>query len=163
MATLILALLLAPAHAAPGDEAALWSAMYLTAQAAIDAGGLAQSRATSPEIRNLATLVVRDYGEFDRRLRALAASSGIVLADGPKPARVQFEELRSLQGGGFDRKFLNFSYGAADVLHKQMLDAERQSHNDALRDVIALFDRIVQQDQFLSGWCLGHCVQRGRR
>jgi predicted outer membrane protein len=163
MAPLVLLLFLAPAHAASADEAALWSAMHLTAQAAIDAGGLAQSRAASPEIRNLGKLVVGDYGEFDGRLRALAASAGINLADGPKPARGQFGELEQLQGVEFDRKFLNFSYGAADVLRKQMHDAARRDQNPSLHDLITLFERILWQDQFLSGWCLGHCVPRESR
>jgi predicted outer membrane protein len=163
MAPLILALFLAPAYSAPADDVALWSAMHLTAQAAIDAGGLAQSHAASPEIRNLGALVVRDFRDFDGRLRALAATARIPLPDGPKPARVQFGELEHLRGVEFDRKFLNFSYGAAELLRKQMHAAERQSHNASLHDVVGLFDRIVWQDQFLSGWCLGHCVQRENR
>jgi predicted outer membrane protein len=163
MKKLLLALLLVSVPAVFADDSALWSTMHLTAQAAIDAGRLAQSRAVSPEIRNLGSLVVHDDSEFDRRLRALAASGGIALVDGPKPGRMQFEELQRLQGGDFDRKYLNFSYGASATLRKQMQDAVQQSHNSSLRDLIDLFDRIVWQGQFLSGWCLGHCVQRSGR
>src|SRR5690349_10241052 len=105
MAMLLLMLFLQ--SSTPFDEAASWNAIHLTAQAAIDAGNMAQSRATSPEIRNLARLAVRDAGDLDRRLKTLAGEAGILLTDGPKPARVQFEELRSAQGEDFNRKFLN--------------------------------------------------------
>jgi hypothetical protein len=156
MAALLLILVL---QSSAPDEAALWTTIHLTAQAAIEAGNLAQSRAGSPDIRNLGKLVVRDQGELDRRLQKLAAAAGIALVDAPKPARVQFEELRGLQGDDFNRKFLNFSYGACDVLRKQMADAVQRTHSASLRDLIAVFDPIVWQDQFLSGWCLGHCLK----
>ncbi len=160
---LILTLLLAFAQPALAEDPAVWSAMHLTAQAAMDGASLAKSRAASPEIRNLGTLTARDLGDFDRRLRALAASAGIPLADAPKPAREQFEELLHTEDGSFDRKFLNFNYGANSVLRKQMHEAAGKTGSAALRDLIALFDEIVRQDEFLSGWCLGHCVQRSPR
>jgi predicted outer membrane protein len=159
MAAWVLVLFFASLPARPADdEAALWSAIHLTAQAAIDAGSLARSRAVSPEIRNLGSLVVRDDDELDRRLRALSAKAGIALADGPKPGKIQFEELQKLQGVDFDRKFLNFTYGASEALLRQMHDGAQRSGYAPLRDLIALFDHVVRQDQFLSGWCLGHCV-----
>jgi len=163
MAILLPALLFVLSLPVYADDATLWSTMHLTAQAAIDAGSLAKSRAVSPEIRNLGLLVVRDAGEFDRRLQALAATAHIPLSDGPKPARVQFSELEQLRGVEFDRKFLNFSYGATETLRKQMHNAAQQIQNASLQDLVELFDRIVSQDQFLSGWCLGHCVPRSKR
>ena len=53
-----LALVLVTATAPVSDEAATWSAIHLTARAAIEAGGLAQTRAKSPEVRNLGRLVI---------------------------------------------------------------------------------------------------------
>jgi predicted outer membrane protein len=159
MTALLLMFLMAPTTTA--DEAGLWSAIHLTAQAAIDAGSLAQSNAVSPEIRNLGKLVVRDAAELDRRLTTLAATAGIVLAEQPKPGKTQLEELRD-QSADFDRKFLNFNYAATDALRKKMHDCARQTGNARLRDLIVTFDPIIKEDQFLSGWCLGHCVSRQR-
>ena len=158
-ALLLMFLIAAPTIA---DETGRWSAIHLTAQAAIDAGSLAQSHAASPEIRNLGKLVVRDAGEFDRRLKKLAAAAGIVLAEQPKPGKTPLEELRGDQSTDFDRKFLNFNYAATDVLRKQMQDCAQRTGNARLRDLIATFDPIIKEDQFLSGWCLGHCVSRPR-
>src|ERR1051326_4099515 len=134
------------------DEAGLWSAVHLTAKAAIDAGSLAQSRAVSPEIRNLGKLVVRDAGELDRRLTTIAAAAGIGLAEQPKPGQTQFEELRADQSADFDRKFLNFNYAVTEALRKQMHDCAQQTGNARLHDLVATFDPIIKEDQFLSGW-----------
>jgi predicted outer membrane protein len=160
MVPLLLTFVLGTARERSGDETSPWNAMHLVSQAAIEAGSLAQQRATSPEIRNLGRLMVRDNSAFDRRLSALATARGIQLAEGPKPARIQFEELRGSHGVEFDRKFLNFGYAAAELLRKHMRDGAAQSGDASLRDLIAIFDPIIQQDEFLSGWCLGHCVSK---
>jgi predicted outer membrane protein len=139
------------------DETTLWNAIHLTAQAAMEAGSLAQARAVSPEIRNLGKLVVRDEGELDRRLKVLAEAAGIVLAEEPKPGKNQLQELKELQGVDFDRNFLNFSYGASETLRKRLTEGLK-SGDPSLRDLIAMFDPIIKQDEFLSGWCLGHCL-----
>jgi predicted outer membrane protein len=133
------------------SESARWTKIHLTALVAIDAGRLAETRAVSPEIRNLGKLTAYDAGELDRRLRELAAKSGITLAGSPKPAQAQFEELRQLQGVEFDRKFLNFNYGAAESLYRQLAN---------VRELSAIFEPIIRDDAQLSGWCLGHCVPR---
>ena len=83
MAALLLIFLITPPTIA--DETGLWSAIHLTAQAAIDGGSLAQSYARSPEVRNLGKLVVHDLGELDLRLKGLAAAAGIALTGEPKP------------------------------------------------------------------------------
>jgi predicted outer membrane protein len=155
-----LALLLTTSRPLAFDKTALLSAVHLTAQAGIEAGALAQSRAVSPEIRNLGRLVVHDNTDLDGRLLALAASEGIHLADGPRLGTEQLAELRGAQGTAFDRLFLNFNYGACEALRKQMRDAAAQLGRSPFAEIVALFDPIVQQDQFLSGWCLGHCVPR---
>jgi hypothetical protein len=155
-----LALLLTLSTPPVSNEAAAWSAIHLTARAAIEGGGLAQERAHSPEIRNLGQLAVRDNSELDRRLMILAAQAGILLADGPKPGKTQLVELYGPQGVAFDRKFLNFNFGASQTLRQKMREAAGLSGNSPLSDLAALFDPIIQQDQFLSGWCLGHCVPR---
>ncbi|GEM_PF-4031849 len=124
--------------------------LHLTALVAIDGGRLAESRAVSPEIRNLGKLTAYDAGELDRRLRDLAARSRVALADTPKPAQEQFEALRKLQGVEFDREFLKFNYGANETLRKQLAGVRE----------LAIFEPIIGQDAWLSGWCLGHCVPR---
>jgi len=155
-----LAFLLTASEAPAANEAAAFSAIHLTAQAAIQAGELAQARASSAEIRNLGRLVVRDDTELDRRLLGLAAKAGVQLADSPKPGEMQLAELGGLRGAIFDRKFLNFNYGASEALLKQMHDAAGQLALSPLMGLVAIFAPIIRQDQFLSGWCLGHCVPR---
>lgn len=155
-----MALLSIASSARSAHEAASWNSIHLTARAVIEAGALAQTRAHSPEIRNLGRLVVRDISELDRRLAALAAKAGIQLASGPIPGKIQLTELGSLHGGIFDRKFLNFNYGASEALLHHMRDAEGPPGRSALHELVAIFGPIVRQDQFLSDWCLAHCLPR---
>jgi predicted outer membrane protein len=162
MRALILGLFLLPttSRAQVSGETTAWSSIHLVSLVAIEAGRLAHTQANSPEVRNLGQLLVRDNIELDRRLTILAAKARLHLADGPKFGEKQLAELRSLQGAVFDRKFLNFTYGVSDALRQKMRDAAGNRGNSPVSDLAALFDPIIKQDQFLSGWCLGHCLPR---
>jgi hypothetical protein len=157
-----LSLPLLPGAAQAPRAAGDWGALHATISAAIAGASLAQSRAHSPEIRNLARLVIRDDGELDRRLRALGAQTGVRIPDVPDEDRASLAELNAADATSFDRRFLNYSYGVGATLRERMRAAAAPP-GSPLRALAALFDPIVWQDGLLARWCLGHCVtQVGR-
>jgi predicted outer membrane protein len=140
------------------DLGATLASIHALAQAEIEAARLAEVRGSTSEVRNLGKLALRDDSELDRRLLMLAARNGMRIASVPPVAPHQLTELHTSSGADFDRKFLVFSYGASKSLREAMENEVRRDRLSPLSRLVNLFSPIIRQHEFLSGWCLGHCL-----
>lgn len=137
----------------PGKAEPALAAMLATAEAAQAGASLARGRAASPEIRNLADQVERDTTRFMARVRGLAQANGVEIIRVERPAQGQLAELTADRSGDFDRKYLVYNYGALTQLERQL-----EAGQAGVWPELARFGPVLRQSQFLSGWCLGHCL-----
>jgi len=75
--------------------------------AEVEMGKLAARKATSPEIKEFASLMIHDHSKANRELSTLAASKGV---DVPKSASlsedVSYTHLKMLSGKSFDDEYI---------------------------------------------------------
>jgi putative membrane protein len=92
----------------------------LTANMAeVELGRLAQQRATYPEVKQFAEMMVRDHSQSSDALRPTAQQHSIqVRADLPEAHRRLMERLSSLSGAEFDREYMDAVIDA----HEEMVD-----------------------------------------
>ena len=100
-------------------ESELLSKMHMANQMEIKAGQLAESKGTTPAIRNFGQLLVRDHSYADKRITDLAKQQGIQLMQMPMPKspdekqkmdmqKQMMASLEQAQGADFDRQFVQF-------------------------------------------------------
>jgi len=92
--------------------------------AEVELGRLAVQKATQPEIKSFAQMVVDDHGKAYAELKALASQKTIALPDEPKPAqKAERSRLEQLSGAAFDAAFANTMKAdhlkAVDLFSKQ--------------------------------------------
>lgn len=76
--------------------------------AEVELAKIAQSRATRPEIKQLAQHIQEDHQKAHEELRVLAAKKGVTLPDQPSAKhRRESERLAKLEGPKFDQAYLN--------------------------------------------------------
>jgi putative membrane protein len=74
--------------------------------AEVEAGKLAQSKATNAEVKTFAQHMIDEHTQFADELTKLAASKGVELPTGPSiPQRAKLKMLAAVSGSRFDRKF----------------------------------------------------------
>ena len=74
--------------------------------AEIEASKIAQSKATSPEVKQFASQMVDDHMKTDEELKSLASSKGVTLPDKPSPVqRMRLSALESTSSEKFDKRF----------------------------------------------------------
>ncbi len=109
---LLIIALSSPALAAPTDPQI--AAIVVTAnQVDIDAGQLARARASSPEVRQFAQLMITDHSGVNRSASDLAAR--LHLEPDPNPTSAQLQQdgnenlarLRGLEGSAFDKAYVD--------------------------------------------------------
>lgn len=75
--------------------------------AEVEAGKLAQSKATSGTVKAFAEQMVSDHGRANAQLKQLALSKGITLPTGPGRSQIRaLEKAGKLQGADFDREYM---------------------------------------------------------
>jgi putative membrane protein len=137
-------------NAPAGNTAAVLSEIHQANLTEIALGKLAQNKASAPEVRGYADLLVQDHTSVDETVTAMAQKKGTQLHDqaassrqGRKGARsiAQFEQkLTSASGSTFDHLFLE----QAGNDHQRMIQKLQQDREDANDDDIeALIDKIV--------------------
>jgi putative membrane protein len=151
-------------------ETELLSAMHSADQIEITVGDLARSRGTIGEIRNFGVLLVRDHSDADRRIQNLAKQEHIRLiewpANGPEGQRhIEMlkqapAELESIDGAKFDSAFIE----STDRIHRMLLQilqrGTQQLKPSPVKTLISKEIPILEQHEFLCGWCRYHCLNR---
>lgn len=117
-----------------GDEETMTEPAALGTVAAVhsaevQAGQLAQERATNAQVREFARMITEEHEAFLERLRGLNRNMDTTAAD-PELVRLAdstMQRLRSIQGAAFDTAWVN----AQVVMHEQALErAQRIADQD---------------------------------
>ena len=72
----------------------------------VELGRLAQSKASSEEVKQFAKRMVEDHGNATKELMDLAANEGVKLDDKAPKKNSMMERLSKLQGAEFDREYV---------------------------------------------------------
>ena len=134
-------------------NAAILERIHLADLKEIEAGKIAEAKASSPEVREYADQLIKDHTSADQMVTATAQKIGARLRDSStqrhKGTPVD-KKLSSTNGAQFDRVFLEQT--SAD--HKKLMTELKQARDDASDDDIeALIDKIMpilQQHQDLA-------------
>ncbi len=75
--------------------------------AEVEMGRLAEDKASSPEVKEFAVMMVRDHTAANQQLEQLAASKQINLPKGPgTKARAEKVKLEAMSGAHFDKDYI---------------------------------------------------------
>jgi putative membrane protein len=81
----------------------------------VEAGKLAQQRATNPQVKEFASMMVKDHTAANNELRQLATSKNITLPDSMSNDHMDhMRDLREHQGADFDREYMDRMVSAHD-------------------------------------------------
>jgi len=137
-------------------NAAILEQIHLANLKEIEAGKIAEAKASSPEVREYADQLIKDHTSADQMVSATAQKIGAQLRDSAKQRHKTAngtpvdKKLSSANGAQFDRAFL--AQTSAD--HKKLMTELKQARDDASDDDIeALIDKIMpilQQHQDLA-------------
>jgi putative membrane protein len=95
----------------------------------VEAAKLAASKASSPEVKSFANLMVDDHTKANSELAQLATAKGVELPSSmPRAKSLQLEKLAKLSGDKFDREFAH-EVGIED--HKKDIKLFEKQSKDA--------------------------------
>ncbi len=99
----------------------------------VEAGKLAQQRATNPQVKEFAAMMVKDHTAANQELRKLASSKNITLPDSMGNDHMDhMRDLREKQGADFDREYMDKMVSAHDNDISLFEDvAEDENYEDA--------------------------------
>jgi putative membrane protein len=73
----------------------------------VDAGKMAQAKATSPAVKEFAAMMVKDHGAANAKLQKIATAKGVELPDGPSMMQKAKEKKTDLHSGeSFDKDYI---------------------------------------------------------
>ncbi len=97
----------------------------------IRASELAQSKATDPEVKEVASLLLRDHNQASEELKALASQKNIQLPTAiSEDKQDDYQDLAEVQGSDFDEKYIDKMIDA----HQEKID-EFRDHEDDTNDL----------------------------
>jgi putative membrane protein len=74
----------------------------------VELGKLAQQRATNPQVKEFAGMMVKDHTAANKELRSLATSKNVMLPDSMSSDHMDHvRELRDKKGADFDKSYMN--------------------------------------------------------
>lgn len=99
----------------------------------IESSKLAQQRATNPQVKEFANMMVKDHTAATQELRSLAKTKNITLPDSMSSEhRDHMQELRDTQGNDFDRAYMDRMVSAHESDVSMFEDvAEDENFEDA--------------------------------
>jgi putative membrane protein len=75
--------------------------------AEVQAGQLAESKATRPDVKDFAGMMVKDHGKANEKLKALAAKKSVKLpADAGAEHKAALKKLEGSSGDAFDKAYI---------------------------------------------------------
>lgn len=104
----LLAVSTAPASAAPSDQDTAWMvAAHQSNLAEIAAGQAAEKHATTDEVREMGSTLIKDHKKLDADLTAVADRFGVDLPGMPSPAqRAALKQVMAQEGSAFDAAWI---------------------------------------------------------
>jgi len=121
----ILSLSVTPAHAQGINDAQIASIVVTANQVDVDAGRLAQSRSTNPEVKKFAQQMVTDHTGVNQQAVALATKLKVTPEDNDTSRALKaggeknVTALKGMKGAAFDKAYIDHEV----VYHQQVLDA----------------------------------------
>lgn len=99
----------------------------------IEAGKLAQQRATNPQVKEFANMMVKDHTAASQEMRQLATSKNITLPDSMSNDHMDhMRDLREKRGADFDRAYMDRMVSAHEDDVERFEDvAEDNDYRDA--------------------------------
>lgn len=99
----------------------------------VEAGKLAQQRATNPQVKEFAAMMVKDHTAANQELMNIAGSKNITLPDSMSNDHMgHMRDLRDLQGAEFDREYMDMMVSAHEKDISMFEDvAEDENFEDA--------------------------------
>ena len=126
IAAIALVMLPAGALSASAVNDAQIAAIVVTAnQVDIDAGKLAASKSTNPQVKKFAELMISDHTSVNKAATDLVTRLGVVPADNPTAQSLKaggeknLAALKELEGVSFDRAYVDHEV----AYHQQVIDA----------------------------------------
>lgn len=102
-------------RAEPVSDAGFLRAVHQADLAEIGAGGIAQERGVSAQVRALGARFVRDHTAIDAHLTATARAAGVLLPDTPDAAQLALaKRYQSVPAARFDELYLRTQLTAHD-------------------------------------------------
>jgi len=121
----ILSLSVTPAHAQGINDAQIASIVVTANQVDVDAGRLAQSRSTNPEVKKFAQQMVTDHTGVNQQAVALATKLKVTPEDNDTSRALKaggeknVTALKGMKGAAFDKAYIDHEV----AYHQQVLDA----------------------------------------
>lgn len=115
----------AAAHAQGLNDAQIASIVVTANQVDIDAGKLAESRASSKEVKDFGAMMARDHASVNKQAVALATRLKVTPQDNPTSQALKsggdtnVASLKKLTGAAFDKAYIDHEV----AYHQQVLDA----------------------------------------
>ena len=112
-------------HAQAPSDAQIASIVVVANQVDIDAGHLAESKASAADVKAFGKQMVTDHTGVNKQAVALAKKLGVVPADNPTSQSLKqggddnLKKLKSLKGAAFDKAYIEHEVS----YHEQVLDA----------------------------------------
>lgn len=104
---LVLAFLVLPAGAEEGEAKDFVKEAAQGGVFEVEAGKLAISKASRPEVKDFGNLMVNDHGKANKELMAIAQARGMETPkETSKEHKVQLEKLRTASKDDFDRNYV---------------------------------------------------------
>jgi putative membrane protein len=115
----------APAFAQAPNDAQIAHIVVTANQVDIDAGKLAESKATSKDVKDFGRMMVTDHSGVNRQAQALVKKLGVKPEDNPtsqalkKGGEDNVKHLKTLSGAAFDKAYIDHEV----AYHQQVIDA----------------------------------------
>lgn len=119
----------------PMSETDFMKEAAIGGMAEVEAGRLAVTKATSPDVKKFAQMMVEDHSKANNELKALAAKKNVAAPtalDANKQSMM--DELRGLSGADFDNTYIEGMVGDHE---KTVATFERESQNASDPDIKA--------------------------
>jgi putative membrane protein len=101
----------------------------------VEAGRMAQEKATNKKVKELADMIVRDHTQANQELKSLATSKNVMLPDSlDTDMKEHLESMRKMKGKDFDKHYISMMKDD----HKDDIDKfEKAANNVSDADVKA--------------------------
>lgn len=124
---------------------------------------IAQSKSSSPDVKQLSGQIVKLHGELDRQLQPVVSPLGVYVSGKPsKKDKKEMDTLQALSGPNFDSAYLDTIGRMQRESLKEFHEEARDSQNASLRKAASEDARaLAGQYQALEKVALAHHVELG--
>lgn len=107
----------------------------------VEAGRMAQEKATSQKVKDLATMIVNDHTQANQELKSLASSKNVMLPDSlDRDKKEHLESMRKMGGKEFDKHYISMM---KEDHREDINDFEKASNKASDADVKAFASKTL--------------------